>query len=67
MNTPILTFPDLDDETVVKLNNFLYNLLDAFEGHYCYQMLRYQRDLRAQQRETELRRLFEEEDDELPF
>src|SRR5437762_5839252 len=29
----MLTPPDLDDETVVKLNDFLYELLEAFESH----------------------------------
>jgi hypothetical protein len=71
MNNPVncwhmLTPPDLDDETIVKLNDFLYELLDTFEEHYCYQILRYQRNLRTQQRENEFRDLFEEED-ELPF
>ena len=36
----MLTPPDLDDETVVKLNDFLYEFLDTFEEHYCYQILR---------------------------
>lgn len=49
MNTFMLTPPDLDDETAVKLNDFLYELLEAFETHYCHQMRRYQRDLRLQQ------------------
>lgn len=65
-NKLILTLPNLDDETVIKLNDFLYELLDAFEEHYCYQILRHQRNLRAQQKENELSYLFEEED-ELPF
>jgi hypothetical protein len=64
MNKPI-TLPNLDDETVVKINDFLYELLDALESHYCYQMLRHQRNLRAQRREENL---FEDEgEDELPF
>lgn len=68
MNNPMncwhkLTPPDLDDETAVKLNDFLYELLDAFEGHYYYQIRRYQRNFRAQQREAEFRDLFEEDDD----
>ncbi len=41
MDTPLLTPPDLDDETVVKLSNFLYEIVDAFEAHYCYQILRH--------------------------
>lgn len=64
-NTPLLTPPDLDDETVVKLSNFLYEILDAFEAHYFYQILRHQRNLRAQRIQTELSNLYE--DDELPF
>ena len=66
MNKIIVTLPNLDDETVVKVNDFLYELLDTFEEHYYYQILRYQRNLRAQQRKNEFRDLFEEED-ELPF
>ncbi len=66
MNKIIVTLPNLDDETVVKVNDFLYELLDIFERHYCYQILRHQRNLRAQQRKNEFRDLFEEED-ELPF
>ena len=67
MNKITLTLPNLDDETVVKLNDFLYELLDTFEEHYYYQILRYQRNLRVQRRENnEFRDLFEEEDD-LPF
>lgn len=66
MNIPILTPPNLDDETVVKLNDFLYEILDAFEAHYCYQILRHQRNLRAQRMQTELSNSFED-DDELPF
>lgn len=69
MNNPMncwntLTPPDLDDETVVKLNDFLYELLEAFEAHYCHQIRRYQRDLRVQ-RMQELDNLFD--DDELSF
>lgn len=64
MNKPI-TLPNLDDETVVKISDFLYELLDAFESHYCYQILRHQRNLRAQRREENS---FEDEgEDELPF
>jgi hypothetical protein len=67
MNKITLTLPNLDDETVVKLNDFLYEILDTFEEHYCYQILRHQRNLRVQRRENnEFRGLFEEEDD-LPF
>ena len=67
MNKITLTLPNLDDETVIKLNDFLYELLDTFEEHYYYQTLRYQRNLRVQRRENnEFRDLFEEEDD-LPF
>lgn len=60
-----ITLPNLDDETVVKISDFLYELLDAFESHYCYQILRHQRNLRAQRLQENL---FEGEDeDELPF
>lgn len=64
MNKPI-TLPNLDDETVVKISDILYELLDAFESRYCYQILRHQRNLRAHQREENL---FEDDgEDELPF
>lgn len=60
-----LSPPELDDETVVKLNDFLYELLESFEVHYFHQIRRYQRDLRAQQRQNEEEDLFE--DDEFLF
>ena len=66
MNTLMLTPPELDDETAVKLNDFLYELLEAFETHYCHQIRRYQRDLRVQRVQNELDNLFEK-DDELSF
>ena len=62
MNNPILTLPDLDDETVVKLNDFLYELLGAFETHYCHQIRRYHRELRVHRMQNELDNLFEEDD-----
>jgi len=62
----MLNPPDLDDETVVKLNDFLYELLGAFETHYCHQIRRYQRDLRLQRMQNELDNLFVE-DEELSF
>ena len=65
MDTPLLTPPDLDDETVVKLSDFLYEIVDAFEAHYCYQILRHQRNLRTQQIQNELSTLFEEDDEVL--
>lgn len=49
MNTFMLTPPEVDDETAVKLNDFLYELLEVFETHYCHQMRRYHRNLRVQQ------------------
>lgn len=65
MNIPLLTPPELDDETVVKLNDFLYELLEAFESHYCYQILRHYRDLRSH-RKLNASSPFED-DEELPF
>ena len=62
----MLTPPDLDDETVVKLNDFLYELLEAFESHYAHQIRRHHRNLRDQRIQNELDNLFEE-DDELSF
>lgn len=66
MSTQILTPPELDDETAVKLNTFLYDLLDAFEAHYCSQLLRYHRNLRAGRIHADLSSAFED-DEELPF
>jgi len=65
MNTSILTPPELDDETAAKLNDFLYELLEAFESHYCYQILRHHRNLRTQ-RMLNAPSPFED-DEELPF
>ena len=65
MSTPILTPPELDDETASKLNDFLYELLEAFESHYCYQILRHHRNLRAH-RMLNASVPFED-DEELPF
>lgn len=65
MNTTILTPPELDDETAVKLNDFLYEILEAFESHYCHQILRHYRNLRAH-RMLNASSLFED-DEELPF
>jgi hypothetical protein len=61
----MLNSPDLDDETVVKLNDFLYELLGAFETHYCHQIRRYQRDLRVQRMQKEIENSFD--DDDLSF
>jgi hypothetical protein len=66
MNNSILTLPDLDDEAVLKLHDFLYELLEAFESHYSHQIQRYKRDLRIQLLQNELENLFED-DDELSF
>jgi hypothetical protein len=66
-----ITPPNLDDETVAKINDFLYELLDAFESHYCYQILRHHRNVRSQQMQSVVvRSLFEgegEDEDETPF
>lgn len=71
MNNPMndwhmLNPPDLDDETVVKLNDFLYELLEAFETHYCHQIRRHHRELRVQRMHNDMENSFEE-DDELSF
>lgn len=63
MNTLMLTPPELDDETAVKLNNFLYELLEAYETHYYHQIRRYQRELRVQR----LYGLSNSSDDDLSF
>ncbi len=64
MNEPI-TLPNLDDETVVKISDFLYELLDAFESHYYYQIIRHQRNLRTRRLQESM---FEEgSEDALPF
>lgn len=64
MDNPILTLPDPDDETVVKLNDFFYELLEVFESHYAYQILRYNRILRTQQGQYRAGAFLEEEDEE---
>ncbi len=51
MLNKLLTPPHLDDEAVVKLNDFLYDLLDAFETHYAHQIRRYRRDVAELQNE----------------
>ena len=65
MNTPILTLPELDDETAAKINDFLYEIVEAFESHYCHQILKHYRDLRAH-RMLNASSPFED-DEELPF
>ena len=47
-----ITPPNLDDETVAKINDFLYELLEAFESHYCYQILRHHRNLRSRRMQS---------------
>lgn len=66
MNKPILTLPDLDDEAILKLHDFLYELLEAFETRYSLQIQKYKRDLRIQLLQNELETLFKD-DDELSF
>ena len=40
---PLLCLPlDLSDEAAAKFVEFLYELTDAIERHYCAQLLRYQ-------------------------
>ena len=40
---PLLCLPtDLSDEAAAKFVEFLYELTDAMERHYCAQLLRYQ-------------------------
>lgn len=65
MDNLMLTPPDLDDETAVKLNDFLYELLEAFEAHYYHQMRRYHRELRIQRMQNDIENSFD--DDELSF
>lgn len=45
MDNPIfiLEAPILDDESVMKVNEFLQNLMHAFEAHYYVQLSRYSR------------------------
>ena len=64
MKRPILILPDLEDETVVKLHDFLYEVLDVFEAHYSYQMLRHERNMRHQRPQHAFLEL---KDDEVPF
>jgi hypothetical protein len=37
-------FPDLPDEAVIALNNFLEEFYASFQNHYFAQMLRYDHD-----------------------
>ena len=48
MNGSILVPPSLDDDAVVTLHDFLYELLDSFEVHYGYQLTRYSQSERRQ-------------------
>jgi hypothetical protein len=66
-NAPLLTPPDLDDETVIKLNDFLYEILDAFETHYSYQILRHQRNFRTQRMSAFLKQHQEEDESDCDF
>lgn len=61
MNKHILTPPPLDDETVVTLCDFFYELLGAFESHYYHQIRRYHRNPGAQWMPPEINQ--PEEDD----
>jgi hypothetical protein len=37
----IVEVPELDDKSVAKLNDFIYEFLRAFESHYYPQLARY--------------------------
>ena len=39
-------FPELPDEAVVALNDFLEDFYTAFQNHYCVQLLRWNHDQR---------------------
>ena len=43
-------FPELPDEAVIAINNFLEEFWRCFQNHYFAQMLRYERDLRRASR-----------------
>ena len=47
LNPYDFTFPTLDDETAGEINEFLYELVEAFEFHYSSQIRRYYISLRA--------------------
>lgn len=46
MDRPSLTLPELDDDAIVGLHGFLYEVLHAFEANYSYQILRHEQNLR---------------------
>lgn len=48
MENPFFIPPRFDDETVVKLHDFIYLVLDAFETHYSWQIARHQRNVRLE-------------------
>ncbi len=63
MNTPSLMLadpPELSDETVGEMLDFLYQLITAFENHYANQLRRYHQPSEPQPD------LFEDFDDDLP-
>jgi len=62
MNNHILTPPPLDDETVVTLCEFFYELLAAFESHYTHQIRRHHRNLQAQRMNPEFNHLEDDND-----
>ncbi len=47
MNYPLVTPPELDDDAVVAVHDFIYEVLDAFEAHYYYQLARHARNTRS--------------------
>jgi hypothetical protein len=47
-----IDFPDLPDEAVIALNNFLEQLYAAFQNHYFAQMHRYYHDDPASDRDN---------------
>ena len=54
--------PQLSDETVGEIFDFLHELLIAFENHYANQLRRYQQPSEPPEPEV-----FEDFDDEIPF
>ena len=43
-NTDLFDFPELPDDAVVALNQFLEDFYTAFQNHYYHQMIRWYQD-----------------------
>ena len=53
-DTDLLLFPELPDEAVVALNQFLEDFLTAFQSHYFAQMHRWHHEQRPDDKQMPL-------------